>query len=87
MIEERRRGDEVEYLRPSDISKMPHGPLILAYFATDEDRNRVEAAGALVTCCLGKEERECIVLGCGQIRAAATNRVQEVGIEAACKLL
>lgn len=89
VIEERRRGDVVEYLRPSEISKMPQygGPLILTYFATIEDRNRVEATGALVTCWLGKEEQDCILLGCGQIREAATDRVQEVGIAAACKLL
>jgi hypothetical protein len=40
-----------------------------------------------VTCWLGKEEKDCIVLGCGQIREAAADRVQEVGIAAACKLL
>ena len=76
VIEERRRRDVVEYLRPSEISKMPQygGPLILTYFATIEDRNRVE-------------EQDCILLGCGQIREAAADRVQEVGIAAACKLL
>ena len=89
VIEERRVGDRVEHFRPSDISKMsPYGgPLILAYFATSGDRDRVEACGALVNCWLGKEEQDCIVLGCGQIQATTADKVQEVGIGAACKLL
>ena len=89
VLEETRFGDKVEYLRPSDIGKMPQhgGPLILAYFATSEDRNRVEAMGALVTCWLGKEEQDCIALGCGQIKATTADKVQEVGIAAGCKLL
>jgi hypothetical protein len=89
VIEDRRVGDRDEHFRPSDISKMPQygGHLFLAYFATSGDRDRVEAMGALVSCWLGKEETHCIVLGCGQIKESAIERVQEVGIEAACKLL
>ena len=43
VTEERRVGDKVEPLRPSDIPKMPQhgGPLVLAYFATRMDRDRV----------------------------------------------
>lgn len=89
VIEERRYGDVVQGLRPSDISTTPlyGGPLILAYFTTKEDRDRVEAEGALVTCWLGKGAQEYIVLGCGEIKAAATDRVHEVGIKAACTIL
>jgi hypothetical protein len=89
VTEERRVGDKVEPLRPSDISKMPQygGPLFLAYFARSTDRDRVEARGTLVDCWLGKQEDDCIVLGCGQIRSTTADKVQEVGIGAACKLL
>jgi hypothetical protein len=89
VTEERRVGDKVEPLRPSDIPKMPQhgGPLVLAYFATRMDRDRVEACGVLVDCWLGKQNSDCIVLGCGQIKATIADKVQAVGIEAACKLL
>jgi hypothetical protein len=89
VIADRRIGDKVEPLQPSDISKMPQygGTLFLAYFATREARDRVEAMGALVSCWLGKEELECIVLACGQIKESAAEKVQEVGIEAARKAL
>ncbi len=47
----------------------------------------MEAIGALMTCWLGKEEQDCIVLGCGQIKETTTDKVQAVGIAVACKLL
>jgi hypothetical protein len=40
-----------------------------------------------VDCWLGKQNNDCIVLGCGQIKTTMADKVQEVGIGAACKLL
>jgi hypothetical protein len=89
MMEERRFGDRVESILTSDIDKTPQhgGPPVLAYFSTKQTRDRVESQGALVTCWLGLAERDCLVLGCGQIEQVALAQEQEVGLAAACKRL